>query len=345
LSEVRPLVLEERPKTRYGVSDDKAEHMRLVIQILNERKKYWPLSVRGVHYPLLNFNFVRGYYSPQRFIRGSKPRRPDPDFGGPKRPLKYLNDKDSYKATADLLCRLRLNGRVPWEALDDPTRPLTAPSPFSDTREFIDQELRNLLEGYTRDLLQSQSKHIEVVCEKNTVYHMVLQVTQRYQLPTSSGRGFNSIDPWHDLHERFLASGKEKLAVIIASDYDPEGEMIPQSGGRTLRDEFGVGEDLEVYKAGVTREQIEGYGLEPMNFAKEESSNYDWFVKRNGGDNTVYELEALDPADMLRDLDHVIRRVLDMDLFRQEQAAEADDLEELEKAREKAIDALKDFSA
>jgi hypothetical protein len=325
----------EGSKKRYGISDDKDEHVRHVLQVLNERSAYWPLSVRGVHYPLLNYDFIRGYYSP---------RRKDPDFGGPARVLKYQNDKDSYLATANLLCRLRLNGLVPWEALDDPTRPLTAPRPFRNTQRFIDQELRNFLTGYTRNCLQTQPKHVEVICEKNTVYHMVLQVTRRYQLPTSSGRGFNSIDPWHDLHERYVASGKKKLALIVLSDYDPEGEMIPQVGGRTLRDDFNVdAEDLEVYKAGVTREQIDHYGLEPMNFAKEESSNRDWFVERNGGDDTVYELEALDPAAMLLDLEYVIHRVLDIDLFDQEKATEADDLGELEEAREKAVEALKDF--
>src|SRR5262249_49976478 len=156
--------------------------------------------------------------------------------------------------------------------------------------------------------------HVEVVCEKNTIYHMVLRVTERYQIPTSSGRGFNSIDPWHDLRERYDDSGKERLIVIVLSDFDPEGEMIPQVGGRTLRDDFGV-EDLTIIKAGVTREQIERYDLPPQNFAKETSSNFKWFVDRNGGDEAVYELEALDPEDMLRDLDSIIRSVIDVDLF------------------------------
>jgi hypothetical protein len=60
--EVRPLVIPRGKKKRYEVSDDKAEHKKLVIQILNERRGYWPLTVRGVHYPLLNHDFIRGYY-------------------------------------------------------------------------------------------------------------------------------------------------------------------------------------------------------------------------------------------------------------------------------------------
>jgi hypothetical protein len=43
------------------------------------------------------------------------------------------------------------------------------------------------------------------------------------------------------------------LIVIALSDFDPEGEMIPQVGGRTLRDDFGV-ENFSIIKACVTPE-------------------------------------------------------------------------------------------
>jgi hypothetical protein len=68
----------------------------------------------------------------------------------------------------------------------------------------------------------------------------------------------------------------------------------------------------------VTRQQIEDYDLPAQNFAKESSSNRQWFVERNDGDEAVYELEALDPADMLRDLENVITSVLDMELYQRE---------------------------
>jgi hypothetical protein len=295
----------EGAKKRFGISHDKAEHVKFIEQVVfQDRADYWPLSVRGVHYALLNYKFLRNMAERYR--------------------LPYLNDDNSYQATSDLITRMRLDGSLPWEAFDDGTRPLKEFHPFGNVREFIQQEVGNLFGGYWRDLLQSQPNHIEVVCEKNTIYHMVLRVTERYQIPTSSGRGFNSIDPWHDLVERYESSSKERLIVIVLSDFDPEGEMIPHVGGRTLRDDFGV-EDVTIIKAGVTRDQIEEYQLPPQNFAKESSSNYDWFVERNGGDNTVYELEALHPEQMIRDLDNVIRSVLDIDLFNREVAAERDE--------------------
>jgi hypothetical protein len=319
----------EGAKTRHGISDQKADHVKYIMQIVEARRAYWPLSVRGVHYPLLNYDFVRGYYWP---------KRDEPDYGT-KRVLRYLNDDNSYSATSDLITRLRLNGSIPWEAFDDFTRPLKEFRAFQNVRDFIQCERDNILDGYWRDLLQTQPNHIEVVVEKNTVYHLALRVTSQYQIPTSSGRGFNSIDPWHDLHQRYENSGKQRLIVIVLSDFDPEGEMIPQVGGRTLRDDFGI-EDLTIIKAGVTRKQIDDYNLPPQNFAKETSSNYDWFVERNGGE-AVYELEALEPQVMLDDLDSVIRSVLDIDLFNREVAAEQGEAAYLEAARKTVAEALK----
>jgi hypothetical protein len=307
----------EGTKRRFNISDQKADHVKYIKRVVFEdRRNYWPLSVRGVHYPLLNYDFLRNI-----------PRK-----------LPYKNDDDSYQATSNLITRLRLNGTIPWNAFDDGTRPLQEFDAFRDVRQFVRQEVKNLLDGYWRDLLQTQPCHVECVCEKNTIYHMVLRVTQEYQIPTSSGRGFNGIDPWHDLYERYLDSGK--LRLIVLSDWDPEGEMIPQVGGRTLRDDFGV-EDLTIVKAGVTAEQIDKYRLPPQNFAKETSSNYRWFVDRNGGDDTAYELEALEPEAMLRDLDNVIRSVIDIDLFNREVEAEKGEAAYLETARRKAAEALK----
>jgi len=305
-------------KRRHGISGQKTAHVEHIKQVVfHDRREYWPLSVRGVHYALLNYTFLRNI-----------PRK-----------LPYKNDDESYQATSDLITRLRLNGSIPWEAFDDGTRPLKEFNAFQNAREFIRQEVENLFGCYWRNYLQTQPNHIEVVCEKNTIYHMVLRVTEQYQIPTSSGRGFNSIDPWHDLHQRYEASGKKRLIVIVLSDFDPEGEMIPQVGGRTLRDDFDV-DDVKIIKAGVTREQIDKYKLPPQNFAKETSSNYDWFVDRNG-DDTVYELEALEPEAMLNDLDEVIRSVIDVDLYNREVAAEQDEAAYLESARTKAVETLK----
>jgi len=112
-----------------------------------------------------------------------------------------------------------------------------------------------------------------------------------------------------------------------------------------MRDDFDVPEEkLKIVKAGVTREQIDKYRLPPMNFAKELSSSRDWFVSRNGGDETVWELEALDPADMLADLECAVQNVIDIDLFNHEAALwKNEDTPFINAAAAKCAAALKDL--
>src|SRR4029079_8255821 len=50
----------EGQSCRFNISYDKADHVKFIKQVIFEdRKDYWPLSVRGVHYPLLNYKFWR----------------------------------------------------------------------------------------------------------------------------------------------------------------------------------------------------------------------------------------------------------------------------------------------
>jgi len=309
----------EGEKHRCAISDQKADHVKYIKQVVfKDRKDYWPLSVRAVHYALLNYRFMRNI----------------------PRELRYQNDDKSYQATSELITRLRLIGEIPWDSLSDGTRPRSREWNDNNVQGFVRREFNGLLTGYERDLLQSQTCHVEILCEKNTIYGMATSVAREYQLIISSGRGFNSIDPWKEMVDRFRNSGKKRLVVIVLSDFDPEGEMIPQVGGRTLH-ELGLSKSVfDIVKAGVTREQINANDLPPMNFAKESSSNHAWFVDRNNGDDAVYELEALEPHVMLTDLREVIKLILDIDAFNREVEIRNEEVSYLSHVREKANEAL-----
>jgi hypothetical protein len=169
---------------------------------------------------------------------------------------------------------------------------------------------------------------------------MALQITRKYQVPTFSARGLDSIDSFHDIEQDYVRSGKEGFYLIILADYDTEGEMIPHDAGRRFRDDFGI-DDPFVIKAGVTRDQVRKYRLPAMNFAKEKSPNHAWFVERNGGNDTVWELEALNPPDMLSDLEAAIKSVLDLDLFNREAAVEQEEARHITAARRTVSEALR----
>ncbi len=76
--------------------------------------------------------------------------------------------------------------------------------------------------------------------------------------------------------------------------------------------------------------------------AKEKSTNYRRFVERHGSD-AVFELEALDPADLQSIVTEAIEAVIDSGLYNDEVDAEAHDAAFLDGVRNTVHDALSDM--
>ena len=54
---------------------------------------------------------------------------------------------------------------------------------------------------------------------------------------------------------RFKRSGKEKLILLVLSDFDPEGEDIGRSFAQSMRDDFGITNIVPI-KLALTAEQV-----------------------------------------------------------------------------------------
>jgi hypothetical protein len=185
--------------------------------VILENEEYWPLTVRRVHYLLLN----------------------DPPLRHDKKPDSvYVNDKASYKALTNLLIRARLSRDVPMESIEDTTRPIQGGGGFSTFEQFVAQETERFLIGYTRNLMQGQKNHIEIMLEKNALRTVIETVAREYCIPCTTGRGFSSLSPRYDLALRFRQSGKARLVLLMLTDFDPDGDEIAASFARSLRDDF-----------------------------------------------------------------------------------------------------------
>jgi hypothetical protein len=304
-------------KHRASISKAKQPFLNAIEAIVQRLRDFWPLSVRLIHYQLLN---------DPPLIHASKPKST------------YRNDQGSYKSLTDLLTRARIFGVIPFEAIHDPTRPVTIWHVFPSPEPYIKRELENFLMGYYRNLQVSQPLHVEIVGEKNTVGGIIRPVAMDYTIPFTLGRGYSSMPPRHQMAQRFRRSGKDKLMLIFVSDFDPEGEDIAHSFTRSMRDDFGI-DSVEFVKAALTDDQVEQLQLQPMMLAKEGSSRRDAFVKKHG--EHVYELEAAEPDQLQTFLRETIESALDMKLFRAEQDRERDDADRLSALRKRILDGLK----
>jgi hypothetical protein len=304
-------------KSRAKISPAKEPFLQAVLKILDERNDFWPLSDRQVHYALLN--------APP-LIHAGKPGS------------RYANDNKSYKAATELLTRARLQGRIPWEAIHDPTRPVVSWSVHREPGTFFRRELDGFLKGYYRDLMQNQPNHIEIVGEKYSIETVVRRVAADYTIPFTICRGYCSLPPRHDLAERFRASGKEKLLLLGLADFDPEGEDIGRSFARSLRDDFGI-QQVEAVKVALTKGQVEEMGLAPIHKAKKSSARYDGFVAEHGDD--VFELEAVAPSRLQEIMRQAIDAVIDLDAFNAEVQREKTDAARLDGVRRMVHEVLK----
>ncbi|HAH46702.1 ParB N-terminal domain-containing protein [Gimesia sp.] len=290
-------------KTRSRITRAKRLFLDAVQKVIHERREHLPLSVRQIHYALLN----------------------DPPLKHASKPNSvYKNDASSYKNLIDLTTRARLDGSISMEAIADSTRPVSCWQTYNGPQDFVADQLDRLLCGYWRDLMQSQPDHIEILAEKNTIQSIVNRVAERYCIPTVTGRGYCSVSPREGMRQRYLRSGKNRLVVLIVSDFDPDGEEIAQSFARSMRDEFDV-ENIHPIKVALTADHVEQFDLVPSPDmkAKRGSSQYEKFVSKYGDD--VFEVEALQPSQLIDVLTDAIDNVIDTDLFNRELAQEKED--------------------
>jgi hypothetical protein len=304
---------------RAQITDAKLPFLNAILEVLRERRDFWPLTIRQVHYALLNL---------LPLIHASKPDST------------YRNNRASYQALSNLATRGRLKGFIPWEAIHDPTRDVTTWNVHPNPQPYLQQQLGGLLKGYYRNLQQSQPNHIEIVIEKSTVENIVRPVAMDYCINVTPERGQCSLPPRHAIAERFKLSGKGKLILLILGDFDPDGEAIVNAFCKSMRDDFDIPmSKLEPRWVCLNHTQVRELELPPAMEAKTTSKNFEKFVDKYGSTDT-YELEAVPPVETQGILRSAVLEVLDRKAFDAEVEQEEEDAAELEVIRKRMLTAI-----
>lgn len=316
---VAPIDIGARRK-RCRITGAKFPFLSAIQTVVEDLRDFWPVSVRQIHYGLLN--------APP-LTHASKPSST------------YRNDKHSYKSLCELVTRARLIDEVPMDAIDDETRPTTLYTTSPEPGAFIRDELDGFLKGYWRDLQASQPCHVELLGEKNTLGPILKPVGEQYCLPVTAGRGYGSLPPRYKMAQRFRRSGKDRLVLLILSDFDPDGEVIAESFARSMRDDFDI-EDIHPIKVGLNLDHVTRFNL-PRDIVKPKTSSpqYRKFVAKYG-DRDVFEVEALRPPQIQQIVREAIDGVLDLAAFNAELDAEKRDAAFLAGVRATVHDALAD---
>jgi hypothetical protein len=249
-----------------------------------------------------------------------------------------VNDKASYKALTNLLIRARLSKDVPMASIEDTTRPIQDGGGFSTFEAFVAQETERFLIGYTRNLMQGQKIHVEIMLEKNALRTVIETVAREYCIPCTTGRGFSSLSPRYDLALRFRQSGKSRLVLLMLTDFDPDGDEIAASFARSLRDDFNI-KNIHAVKVALTTEDVQAYDLPSDMDAKVSSPNYQKFLNRYGATKVV-ELDAA-PVKLLQSkLREAIESVIDVTEFNAQVEQEVQDSAHIQAHRQIVFEAI-----
>lgn len=310
-------------RTRDRIGPRKMKMLSAVQEVLRQYEQYLPITVRKIHYGLLNDPPLKDAADPESI---------------------YCNDVNSYKNLVSLLTRARIEGFIDWDAITDETRTLTTWLTWDNAALFFNDRLKKFLNGYARNVLQSQPNFIVVMSEKQTCDAMTQQITRKFVLPTICGRGFSSVDSLHEVYLQYQREkalyGKKKIIPILMTDFDPDGEGMVDNIWRFMRDDMGLASgEIVIHKAALRLDQIDGLH-ENATEAKETSTRFPAWKCKYGAEQLTYELEALEPAVYQDILVEAIESLINVDLFNGEAKKADTDVQQIAKIRRQSNELL-----
>ncbi|MCX8069712.1 MAG: hypothetical protein N2738_04340 [Thermodesulfovibrionales bacterium] len=282
------------------------KHQNLItatIDVLNDLREYQPLTLRQVFYQLVS-----------RLILD--------------------NTLKNYKLLSDTLKKARMQGLVPWDAIEDRTREFHFLMGHSDISMFLRQELEQLFSGYRRHLLQDQKYYIEVWIEKDALSSIFKKVCHEHTVSLVISKGFASISFLKDYADRATIAKQQNLQPVILyfSDFDASGlDMMPACRKNLM--ELGL-TDIIFERCALTKEQIHYYKL-PVSLSaiKEKDSRAKKHIERHG--MLAVELDALHPETLTRIIEDSVFKYVNSDGYIQQYRIFKDELDFLENLKQK----------
>jgi hypothetical protein len=312
-------------KANRNISDTKTDLINTILDIIQDYADYLPLTVRSIHYILLDKNVL---------------------MNNKKANSIYRNDRSSYSALSNLLTKLRIQKIIDYDFIRDDGRKLYSNRGFDSANTYIKYEMNKILKTYFRDLQQSQKAYNIIFCEKETLRPILEKLTVKYGIPIAFIKGGSSLTIRYNFIRDWKAAGsKRKINALVLSDFDPAGYRIKDSLIGSLKNDFMddlKGVELNGYHIGITKEQIKKYSLHSDLDAKESDKNFIEFCKITGT-NKAYELDALKPEQLINEVEAAIKNSIDIEKYNQEMEQYNEDINKIETTRTKLILSLTGF--
>lgn len=173
--------------------------VRSTLQVLDQYRDYWPLSVRQIFYRLVA------------------------DHG-------YEKTEAAYGKLTGILSRARRAGYLDWDAIRDGGLGRTVrPTYYADQADF-EQTVRYSAENLQLDRQRGQDAVIELWCEAGGMVPILEGIAKPYSCQVNTGGGYDSVTAKHNLAVRARDRAREGLKTVIlhVGDFDGSGEDMCQ---------------------------------------------------------------------------------------------------------------------
>ena len=300
----------ETPKNAQLLSQIKA--------VLNELQEYWPLTLRQIYYQLVAKEYI-------------------------------ANHRTQYQNLSGVLKQARIDGQVSWEAVEDRIRTHKDNTGYVNAQQYITTELRHFLKSYERNYQIGQSVYLEIWIEKDALSRIFQNEADKYRVPVQVCRGYVSVSMLNEYRNRVLQVQQiaawldepvPRPVILYYGDFDPSGNQMFLATQQTLEQEIKL-HGVEYLREALNVDDIKAYKLPHSPEALKDKDPRAAQHQAQYG-NLAVELDALPPAVLVQKVRQAIERELDpiaLQKARDQEAAEADQIQELRREVEKLAQA------
>jgi hypothetical protein len=203
-----------------------------------------------------------------------------------------------YRQVQKQLAAMRRAGDLDWGFIADGTRWMRKPDSYDSAEDYIEAVSRS----YRRDLWQSQGVRIEIWLEKDALADIIMEVTDKWDVPLMVSRGQSSLTFLHAAaQEATMAYGYANVSTYIYAlyDYDAGGDRASRAVESDLP-EFAPGVPITFERLAVTPAQISNWTLPTRPPKKKDPEAKKW------GNKPCVELDAIDPIRLTNLVEGVI---------------------------------------
>lgn len=295
-----------------------AQLLRQIQAVLHDLHEYWPLTLRQIYYQLVAKEYIE-------------------------------NQRTQYQVLSSILKQARIDGQVPWEAMEDRIRTHTDNTGYINARQYITTQLYYFLNNYERNYQIGQEVYLEVWIEKDALSRIFQNEADKYRVPVQVCRGYVSVSMLNEYRKRVLQVRQTAASlgqpvprpvILYYGDFDPSGNHMFLATQQTLEQEIKL-HGVEYLREALNVEDIINYKLPHSPEALKDKDPRAARHQAQYG-NLAVELDALPPNILVQKVRQAIERELDLDILqlaRQKETTEAAQIQELRREVEKITQA------